>query len=79
MPEDPVGLLIENARFVLTQDGERNLLEEVSIAVQGDTIAAVGPAHEVAKRFKGARTPRRFGSARDAGAHQRPHPHGILF
>ncbi len=56
MPEDPVDLLIENARFVLTQDGERNLLEGVSIAVQGDTIAAVGPAHEVAKRFKGART-----------------------
>ncbi len=56
MTDPPAGLLIENARFVLTQDGERNLLEGVSIAVQGDTIAAVGPAHEVAKRFKGART-----------------------
>ena len=56
MSDTQVDLLIENARFVLTQDAERNLLEGVSIAIRGDTIATVGPASEIRYQYSAART-----------------------
>jgi cytosine/adenosine deaminase-related metal-dependent hydrolase len=48
-------LIIDNARFVLTQDNDRNLLEGASIAVRGDRIVAVGPASEITKDFSASK------------------------
>ncbi|MEE8110974.1 MAG: amidohydrolase family protein [bacterium] len=56
MADPSVDLLIDNARFVLTQNAGRNLLEGASIAIRGDTIAAVGPASEIREKFSAGRT-----------------------
>lgn len=42
-------VLIENARYVLTMNPQRDLLEGATVAVNGDRISAVGPAEELSK------------------------------
>ncbi|MFQ5694032.1 MAG: amidohydrolase family protein, partial [Nitrospinota bacterium] len=56
MPAEKVDLLIDNARFILTQDADRNLLEKSSVAVRGDAIVDVGPASEIRSRYSAGRT-----------------------
>src|SRR5690348_2231506 len=46
MEKKHISLLIDDARFVLTQDQNRPLLQKVSIAVNGNRIAEIGdPLH----------------------------------
>jgi cytosine/adenosine deaminase-related metal-dependent hydrolase len=45
----PVDLLIKNAKFTLTMDDERRLLEGASIAISGDSVAAIGETAELEK------------------------------
>ncbi|HJN93881.1 MAG TPA: 8-oxoguanine deaminase, partial [Dehalococcoidia bacterium] len=41
---------IENARFLLTVDDRRRIIRDASILIEGDTIAAVGKAVDLADR-----------------------------
>ena len=56
MPAELIDLLIDDARFVLTQDDDRRFLERTSIAVQGNRIAAVGGPEELRDKYEPART-----------------------
>ena len=47
MTSEPIDLLIDDARFILSQDADRTLLERASIAVKGNRIVAVGDAGEL--------------------------------
>jgi 5-methylthioadenosine/S-adenosylhomocysteine deaminase len=42
MSNGPADVLIRDAKFVLTMDSERRLLERATIAIRGDRIAAIG-------------------------------------
>jgi 5-methylthioadenosine/S-adenosylhomocysteine deaminase len=42
---------IWTARYVVTMDGQRRVIENGAVAMQGDHIAAVGPRAEVERRF----------------------------
>ena len=53
---EPVDLLIDDARFVLTQDGDRRFLEHASIAVQGNRIVAIGDRQELRDKYAANRT-----------------------
>lgn len=48
-------LLIQNA-YVYSMDGDRNVFPNGAIAVDGNTIAAVGPESEVIRRYEPKRT-----------------------
>ena len=50
---EPADWLI-TARYVVTMDDGRHILERGAVAVRGDRIVAVGPAAELAKRFQAA-------------------------
>jgi cytosine/adenosine deaminase-related metal-dependent hydrolase len=43
----PADILIKNARFLLTMDDQRRLLEGATIAIKGDRIAAIGEDGEL--------------------------------
>ena len=47
MEKEPIDLLIDNARFILTQDQNRTLLQGASIAVKGNRIAAIGDPQDL--------------------------------
>ncbi len=47
------------ARYVVTMDAHRRLLEDGAVAVRGERIAAVGPRAELEERFRGAAVLRR--------------------
>lgn len=46
---------IWTARYVVTMDPQRRVIENGAIAIQGDHIAAVGPRAEIERRFTAAR------------------------
>ncbi len=46
---------IWTARYVVTMDAQRRVIENGAIAIQGDHIAAVGPRAEIERRFTAAR------------------------
>jgi 5-methylthioadenosine/S-adenosylhomocysteine deaminase len=48
--DGPADILIKDAKFVLTMDDERRLLEGVSIAIRGDRIDAIGETAELERR-----------------------------
>ena len=48
--------LIVSGGIVVTMDGARMILHDGSVAVQGDSIAAVGPRAEIESRYKGVQT-----------------------
>jgi 5-methylthioadenosine/S-adenosylhomocysteine deaminase len=56
MAEAPADVYVKNARFMLTMDPERRLLENASIAVTGDRIAAIGDEADLGKRFVAPKT-----------------------
>ena len=56
MSAQAIDLLIDDARFVLTQDGDRRFLERTSIAVQANQIVAVGDHSELREKYAPART-----------------------
>jgi 5-methylthioadenosine/S-adenosylhomocysteine deaminase len=43
----PADILIENARFLLTMDDQRRLLEGASLAIKGDRIIGIGESGEL--------------------------------
>ena len=67
------GLLITNAS-VVTMDRRRRILSPGFVAVQGKTIAAVGPMEELPLRHRRPADDRRHASGRAAGADRRPRP-----
>ncbi len=56
MTVEPVDPVIEGARFVLTQDGDRRFLERTSIAVHGNRIVAIGDRDELRATYAVTRT-----------------------
>jgi 5-methylthioadenosine/S-adenosylhomocysteine deaminase len=54
--QGPASVYIKNARFLLTMDPQRRLLENVSVAVAGDSIAAIGADSELADEWVGQDT-----------------------
>jgi 5-methylthioadenosine/S-adenosylhomocysteine deaminase len=54
--QGPASVFIKNAKFLLTMDPQRRLLEKVSVAVAGDRIAAMGDDAELAAKWVGADT-----------------------
>jgi hypothetical protein len=48
---EAIDLLIDNARFILTQDQSRTLLQGASIAVKGNRIAAIGDPQDLKTRY----------------------------
>ena len=56
MAQGPASVFIKNAKFLLTMDPQRRLLENVSVAVAGDRIAAMGDDAELAGKWVGAHT-----------------------
>jgi len=52
MENEPIDLLIDDARFILTQDQDRTLLERASIAVKGNRIAAIGDPERLKARYR---------------------------
>ena len=51
MEKEPIDLLIDNARFILTQDQNRTLLQGASIAVKGNRIAAIGDPQDLKTKY----------------------------
>jgi 5-methylthioadenosine/S-adenosylhomocysteine deaminase len=51
MESEAIDLLIDNARFVLTQDKDRTLLQGASIAVKGNRIAAIGEPQALTAKY----------------------------
>jgi 5-methylthioadenosine/S-adenosylhomocysteine deaminase len=51
--KESVDLLVSGATIV-TMDGARRVLEDGAIAVQGDTILAVGPSKEITSKYEAA-------------------------
>ena len=51
MEKDPVNLLIDDARFILSQDRDRTLLQGASIAVKDNRIAAIGDPLDLKTRY----------------------------
>jgi Cytosine deaminase and related metal-dependent hydrolases len=43
---------IVSARYVLTMDGQRRVLENGAVAVRGDRLAAVGPRSEIDRKYQ---------------------------
>ena len=56
MAQGPASVYLKNARFLLTMDPQRRLLENVSVAVAGDSIAAIGADSELADEWVGQDT-----------------------
>src|SRR6185437_5130633 len=54
--QGPASVYLKNARFLLTMDPQRRLLENVSVAVAGDSIAAIGADSELADEWVGQDT-----------------------
>ncbi len=52
MESEPVDLLIDDARFIITQNRNRALLERTSIAVKGSRIVAIGDARDLAAKYR---------------------------
>jgi 5-methylthioadenosine/S-adenosylhomocysteine deaminase len=61
MELESIDLLIDNARFILTQDQNRSLLEGASIAIKGNRIIAVGATQDLKAEYR----PERILSAAD--------------
>lgn len=59
-PRKSVDLIVEGATIV-TMDPARRVIENASLAVQGDSILAVGPASEISSAYTSARTIRAAG------------------
>jgi cytosine/adenosine deaminase-related metal-dependent hydrolase len=55
MTSEPIDLLIDDARFILSQDADRTLLERASIAVKGNRIVAVGDSGELRRKYSAER------------------------
>ena len=51
MESEAIDLLIDNARFILTQDEERTFLQGASIAVKGNRIAAIGDPQALKAKY----------------------------
>ena len=51
MESESIDLLIDNARFILTQDRDRTLLQGASIAVKGNRIAAIGDPQDLKTKY----------------------------
>ena len=49
----PASVYIKDAKFMLTVDPQRRLLDDTSLAVSGDRIAAIGPNAELEKEWVG--------------------------
>ena len=78
MPQ-PMGnqtLKIEDARYILTVDPQRRIIEDGSILIDGPRIARVGKASEL-RPPPGPSGHRCQGDGGDAGLRQRPHPHQL--
>ena len=56
MPHGPASVYIKDAKFMLTVDPQRRLLDDTSLAVSGDRIAAIGPNAELEKEWVGPQT-----------------------
>ena len=69
-------LKIEHARYVLTLDGERRIIQDGSILIEGQRISRVGKAAELARRA-GRPHDRRPPLRGDARLRQRPHAHQL--
>jgi 5-methylthioadenosine/S-adenosylhomocysteine deaminase len=52
MERENIDLLIEDARFILTQDPNRSLLEHASIALKGNRIAAIGEPAALKRKYQ---------------------------
>src|SRR5215831_12591581 len=52
MKKEPVDLLIDDARFILTQDQNRTLLEWASIALKGNRIVAIGDPRDLKTKYQ---------------------------
>jgi len=52
MEPEPIDLLIDNARFILTQDQNRTLLAAASIAIEGNRIVAVGAPRDLKAQYR---------------------------
>ena len=48
-------ILIKNARFVLTMDENKRVIENGAVAIEGNKIVAVGSSDEVTKKYKADR------------------------
>jgi 5-methylthioadenosine/S-adenosylhomocysteine deaminase len=44
------------ARYVVTMDPQRRVIENGAVVIQGERIAAIGPGAEIAKRFRAKQT-----------------------
>jgi cytosine/adenosine deaminase-related metal-dependent hydrolase len=51
MEKESIDLLIDNARFILTQDQDRTLLQGASIAVKSNRIAAIGDPQDLKAKY----------------------------
>lgn len=56
MAQGPASVYIKNAKFVLTMDPQRRLLDHASVAVAGDRIAAIGDDAALADEWVGPDT-----------------------
>jgi 5-methylthioadenosine/S-adenosylhomocysteine deaminase len=52
MKKEPIDLLIDDARFILTQDQTRTLLESASIALKGNRIVAIGDPRDLKTKYQ---------------------------
>src|SRR5579875_662628 len=46
-------MLIENVDYLLTVDAHNTVLQHASLVIEDSRIAALGPAHEIAGRYRG--------------------------
>ena len=56
MAQGPASVYIKDAKFMLTVDPQRRLLDDTSLAISGDRIAAIGPNAELEKEWVGPET-----------------------
>ena len=56
MAQGPASVYIKDAKFMLTVDPQRRLLDDTSLAVSGDRIAAIGPNAALEKEWVGPDT-----------------------
>ncbi|MCY4086416.1 MAG: amidohydrolase family protein [Actinomycetia bacterium] len=56
MAQGPASVYIKDAKFMLTVDPQRRLLDGTSLAVSGDRIAAIGPNVELEREWVGPET-----------------------
>ena len=56
MAQGPASVYIKDAKFMLTVDPQRRLLDDTSLAVSADRIVAIGPNAELEKEWVGPET-----------------------